>query len=135
MPLASPRKITPTRLLSVDALRGLVMFTMLYVNDVAGVPNVPWWMKHWHPDDGNGMTFVDWVFGGFLFIVGFSIPLAFKGRLARGESMPRLLLPILTRIARLLLLGVFMVNGESGPDEARLGWSRQLWHILLFAFG
>ena len=97
------------------------MFTMLYVNDVGGV---------------RGMTFVDWVFGGFLFIVGFSIPLAFANRLKRGESIGRLLLHVLQRTAGLLLLGVLMVNGEGGrPDAARLGYSRELWHLLLFTFG
>src|SRR4051812_37752061 len=64
------------RYASVDALRGVVMFVMLYVNDVAGVRHIPWWMKHYDETGSNGMTFVDWVFGGFLFIVGMSIPLA-----------------------------------------------------------
>lgn len=136
MTVTSPTARPALRFPSVDALRGVVVFTMIYVNDVAGVKGVPWWMKH-HDETGlkNGMTFVDWVFGAFLFIVGFSIPLAFRSRLARGESRGKLLLHILTRTAGLLLLGVFMVNGEHGPDESRLGWSRQLWHVLLFASG
>ena len=110
------------------------MFTMLYVNDVAGVRGIPWWMHHYHPDTANGMTFVDWVFGGFLFIVGVSIPLAFANRLARGESTPRLMLHVLTRTFGLLLLGVFMVNYEH-IDVARMGWPRGLWPFLMYLCG
>ena len=65
-----------SRIVSVDALRGFVMFTMIYVNDIAGAPDkiVPPWMKHFHGK--SGMTFVDLVFPAFLFIVGMSIPSA-----------------------------------------------------------
>ena len=127
-----PRR--PARYLSVDAVRGVVMFVMLYVNDVAGVRGVPWWMKHYHPETANGMTFVDWVFGGFLFIVGVSIPIAFANRIARGTSLPRLLGHVLLRTAALLMLGVFMVNGETGPDPKRIGWPDHLWETLVYFF-
>jgi len=120
------------RLASVDALRGVVMFTMLFVNDVAGVRGVPGWMKHF-PANGNGMTFVDWVFGGFLFIVGLSIPLAFHRRLERGDAMWRLVAHVIARTAGLLLLGVFMVNGERDP--APRGWPANLWEFLVYLFG
>ena len=120
------------RLASVDALRGVVMFTMLFVNDVAGVRGVPAWMKH-YPADGNGMTFVDWVFGAFLFIVGLSIPLAFQRRLNRGEPVWRLAGHVIARTAGLLLLGIFMVNGERDP--APPGWPKHLWEFLVFLFG
>ena len=126
-----PTRAAPVvdRLASVDALRGVVMFTMLFVNDVAGVPG---WMKH-YPADGNGMTFVDWVFGGFLFIVGLSIPLAFHRRLERGEAMWRLVGHVLVRTAGLLLLGLFMVNAERDPVPA--GWPGNLWEMLVYLFG
>src|SRR6478736_1514328 len=80
------------RLTSIDALRGLVVFTMIFVNDLAGVPNsiVPAWMKHFHGK--SGMTFVDLVFPAFLFIVGMSIPLGLGSRLEPGESPVRVVL-------------------------------------------
>jgi predicted acyltransferase len=128
----TPAVTAADRLASVDALRGVVMFTMLFVNDVAGVRGVPGWMKH-YPASGNGMTFVDWVFGGFLFIVGLSIPLAFQRRLECGDAMWRLGAHVIARTAGLLLLGVFMVNGERDPTPN--GWPPHLWEMLVYLFG
>src|SRR6478672_8354527 len=108
MPLEENPPAPPPRILSVDVLRGLVMFTMVFVNNVAGVRGVPWWMKHF-PESGNGMTFVDVVFPAFLFIVGLAIPLAIENRRRRGESWLSIYGHVLLRTASLLALGVLMV--------------------------
>ena len=42
---------------------------MVFVNDLAGVSDIPAWMKH-VAADADSMTFVDVVFPAFLFIVG-----------------------------------------------------------------
>ena len=86
----------PMRVTSIDAARGLVMFAMIFVNDIAGVSHqvVPDWLRHFN--GRSGMTFVDLVFPAFLFIVGMSIPCALGARLrllgpeqvlARGYSI------------------------------------------------
>jgi len=98
------------RITSIDALRGLIMFTMIFVNDLAGAPRelVPDWMVHFsdrHPEGVSGMTFVDLVFPGFLFIVGMSIPFALGSRLAKGEAVGKTMVHILIRTLSLLLLG------------------------------
>src|SRR6267154_167266 len=96
------------RITSIDALRGLVMFTMIFVNDLAGAPAsiVPDWMVHFSDrhHGGSGMTFVDLVFPGFLFIVGMSIPFALGSHLDKGEPAWKTFLHILVRTISLLAL-------------------------------
>ena len=78
------------RLASLDAFRGFVILTMVFVNHLAGIRDVPGWMRHM-PEGAEGMTFVDVVFPAFLFIVGMAIPPALdrrreRGRRSRGRS-------------------------------------------------
>jgi predicted acyltransferase len=119
------------RVLSIDALRGLVMFTMIFVNDLAGVSpaTVPAWMRHFH--GRSGMTFVDLVFPAFLFIVGMSIPFALGGRLRHGEPLRKTFFHIVTRTLALLAIGILMVNDES-PGGDMMGLSPDLWAGLMF---
>ncbi|MDD3095442.1 MAG: DUF5009 domain-containing protein [Candidatus Marinimicrobia bacterium] len=49
------------RVRSIDIFRGLTILLMIFVNDVAGVRNIPGWLKHAEPGS-PGMTFVDVVF-------------------------------------------------------------------------
>ena len=132
-PTAAPAKSTP-RITSIDALRGFVMFMMIFVNDLAGAPHklVPDWMVHFSDrhEGGSGMTFVDLVFPGFLFIVGMSIPFALGSRLNKGEPLWKIILHIVTRTLALLMLGILMVNGESGDDI----WCRLMLLSGIFAF-
>jgi len=118
------------RIVSVDGVRGLVMFTMIFVNDIAGVPDriIPAWMKHFHGK--SGMTFVDLVFPAFLFIVGMSIPFALGSRIIKGEPLWRIVRHIIRRTLALLLIGIMMVN--ESPDSEVMGWSASLWSTLMF---
>jgi predicted acyltransferase len=54
-----------TRVVAIDILRGLTIFVMVFVNDVAGVKGLPWWTYH-IPAGKNGRTYVDVVFSAFL---------------------------------------------------------------------
>jgi predicted acyltransferase len=107
------------------------MFTMIFVNDLAGAPEriVPGWLRHF-PAEKSGMTVVDLVFPAFLFIVGMSIPLALGSRLNQHEPPWRTLLHVVTRTWSLLCIGILMVNGS--PDANRMGWSGALWSTLMF---
>ena len=118
------------RVASIDVLRGLTILTMIFVNDLAGLRDIPAWMKHF-PSNQDGMTFVDVVFPAFLFIVGMSIPLAIGGRLDRGESSIRVFGHIAVRTVGLLIIGVFMVNMR-GMNAAATGMSADLWTFLAF---
>ncbi|KAA3630450.1 MAG: DUF5009 domain-containing protein [Bacteroidetes bacterium] len=107
------------RILSIDIFRGLTIFLMVFVNELAGVSNIPDWMKH-RPADFDGMTFVDVVFPAFLFIVGMSIPFAVQNREVKGDSPFQFWKHALIRTLGLLILGVFMVNSAEMNREANL---------------
>jgi heparan-alpha-glucosaminide N-acetyltransferase len=115
------------RVASLDALRGLIITLMIFVNDVAGSPQTPAWLRH---VDANfdGMTLPDIVFPAFLFIAGMSIPLACDRAIANGQSRRQLLAKVLQRTLAMLVIGVVMVNGEEYDP-----WPNRLWTTLAFA--
>lgn len=121
------------RVLSIDVFRGIIIFTMVFVNELAGIANVPQWMKHL-PANVDGMTFVDLVFPAFLFIVGMSIPFAIQARANKGDSALEIFKHIALRSLGLIVIGVFMVNAESGYDIAAMGISMPLWMLLMFIY-
>jgi predicted acyltransferase len=125
--------IVSNRIQSIDALRGLVMFTMIFVNDLAGAGRVvPDWMVHFSDrhHGGSGMTFVDMVFPAFLFIVGMSIPIALGQRLSKGQSVWEILAHVVIRALSLMAIGILMVHET--PDTAALGWSGNWWCVLMY---
>lgn len=119
------------RVLSIDAFRGITILVMIFVNELAGVRDIPAWMKHM-PRDADAMSFVDVVFPAFLFIVGMAIPFAISRRLAKGDTFLEVQQHILFRTLGLLVLGVFLVNTEGGYDEQTMGISINLWALLFF---
>lgn len=119
------------RILSIDALRGITILVMIFVNELAGVSGIPAWMKHM-PADADAMTFVDVVFPAFLFIVGMSIPFAINRRISKGDNFWQLQWHILWRSLGLLVLGLFMVNAEDGYNEAAMGMPIHAWSLLFY---
>jgi predicted acyltransferase len=73
----------PTRVLSVDALRGITIAFMILVNDPGDWSHVYSQLDHapW-----NGWTLTDLVFPSFLFLVGMSIIFSFQSRITRSAS-------------------------------------------------
>ena len=128
-----PTPTSSVRLASIDALRGFVMFMMIFVNDLAGAGQVvPDWMVHFSDRHrgGSGMTFVDLVFPAFLFIVGMSIPLALGGRISKGQPVWNTLGHVVVRTLSLLFIGILMVHET--PDSTALGWPGNWWCVLMY---
>ena len=122
-------KTTPNRILSIDIMRGLTLFLMLFVNDLFE-PGVPEWMVH---TKGNvdGMGLADWVFPGFLFMVGMAIPFAINSRMKSGESKLKVFQHIILRSASLLLIGVLMLNHGRLNSELS-GIDGTLYALLMY---
>ena len=94
---------TPTRLISLDVLRGMTISLMIMVNTPGSWAYVYSPLRHakWH-----GCTPTDLVFPFFLFIVGVSIWYSFKKY--DTEISKTTLLKILKRSSIIFLLGLFL---------------------------
>jgi predicted acyltransferase len=109
---------TSTRLVSLDVFRGLVIASMILVEN-------PGWRAHTYAQLEHaawfGATCTDMIFPSFLFMVGLAIPYSFASRLAHGADRVKLALRVLRRSIILILLGIAL-NGF--PDYH--------WHTLRF---
>ena len=120
-------KNTNGRLVSLDALRGFVMFWIMSGEHIvhalakaAPIPIFIWMSSQLHHAEWNGITFYDMIFPVFLFVAGISMPYSFEKKLeAAAVKTPRELpsaekqkiyLSMLRRTCILIVLG-FVVNG------------------------
>ncbi|UMB61045.1 DUF5009 domain-containing protein [Lutibacter sp. A80] len=117
------------RIASIDVLRAITMFLMLWVNDFPTLTNVPKWLKHASYNE-DYLGFSDVIFPLFLFIVGLSIPLAIEYRNKIGKSLSSTVKHIAIRSVSLIIIGVFMVNYESAHSEHML-IDKYFWCLLM----
>nr|WP_315151069.1 DUF5009 domain-containing protein [uncultured Flavobacterium sp.] len=118
---------TNGRLVSLDALRGFVMFWIMsgeHIIHALGkampIPAFIWMSSQMHHTDWNGITFYDMIFPTFLFVAGVSMPYSFDKKMSiAGVKTPmelpssekrKIYLSMLKRTGILLVLG-FVVNG------------------------
>ena len=117
------------RIASIDIFRALTMFLMIFVNDLWTLSDIPEWLGHAKAgEDRMGLS--DWVFPGFLFIVGLSIPFGIKARKKKGESSLQIFWHIIKRSFALIVMGFFMVNFENINNDL-LPFSKYIWEILM----
>jgi heparan-alpha-glucosaminide N-acetyltransferase len=116
------------RIASIDILRALTMMLMIFVNDLWNVRSIPDWLDH-TAKNTNGMGLADVVFPAFLVIAGMSLPFAVDSRKRKGESNPLIFRHIAERSFALIVMGVFLVNGESINGNAT-GMSEDLYNTL-----
>ncbi|MBD1385471.1 DUF1624 domain-containing protein [Mucilaginibacter rigui] len=114
------------RIRSIDAFRAVTMFLMIFVNDLDGVPNTPQWLKH-AGINADALGLADTIFPAFLFIVGLSIPYAFKKRLHNENA--HIPMRIVTRSFALIFIGFFHANMETYNDPATL-LPQPVWESL-----
>jgi predicted acyltransferase len=122
-------KMASDRIVSIDIMRGLTLLLMLFVNDL-NMDVAPAWIGHMEADF-DGMGLADWVFPGFLFIMGMAIPFAFARRIEQGMAVQDISRHVLYRSLSLIVIGVLMLNaGRVNPDLT--GMSKNLWALLMY---
>ncbi len=119
----------PTRRLgSIDVIRALTMYLMVFVNDLWTDKEIPEWLEH-APAKADAMGFADIIFPAFLFIVGLSIPYSQQSRQDRGQSKTLIFRHIILRSLALIVMGFFQMNMENYSDQSLL--PRPIWIILV----
>ncbi|MCX6216293.1 DUF5009 domain-containing protein [Spirosoma sp.] len=113
---------------AIDIIRAMTMILMIFVNDLWSLTAIPDWLEH-VPQGVDGIGLADVVFPGFLFIVGMSLPFAMNARRQKGDTNSALMSHVVMRSIALLVMGVFLVNGES-IDEKATGINRLVWNVL-----
>lgn len=125
---SAPKQGLIPRIASIDILRALTMVLMIFVNDLGSLKGIPEWLGHVERGvDGIGLA--DVVFPAFLFIVGLSLPFAVNNRRKKGDTDLQLVGHALLRTLALVVMGVFLVNGETFNAEAT-GMPRYIWNPL-----
>ena len=124
---------TKGRLISLDALRGFVMFWIMSGEHIihalakaAPIPVFIWMSSQLHHAEWNGITFYDMIFPVFLFVAGVSMPYSFEKKMQLAgvktpQELPssekkKIYLSMLRRTCILLVLG-FVVNGLLRFDD------------------
>ena len=116
------------RVVSIDILRALTMTLMVFVNDLWSLSGIPGWLEHTAAAE-DGMGLADIVFPAFLFLTGMSIPLAINYRRSKGDNIQKIIFHIILRSIALLVMGLFLVNGEY-INEAATGIKRVVWNSI-----
>ena len=146
LPRPAPDAGAATRLTSLDAYRGFVMFLMmaevLRLSRVArALPESGVWkFLSWHQShvDWIGCSLHDLIQPSFSFLVGVALPFSVASRLARGQSNGAMLGHALWRAIVLILLGVFLRSTHATSTN----WTFEdtltqigLGYAFLFALG
>jgi predicted acyltransferase len=108
----------PTRLYSLDALRGFDMFWIMgadaIIYSTAHATKSPFWqmmaVQFDHPA-WNGFHVYDLIFPLFLFMAGVSTPFSVGRELEKGKTREQLMLRVIKRTLILILLGLVVNNG------------------------
>jgi predicted acyltransferase len=149
----------PTRLYSLDALRGFDMFWIMGADEIIysiyHATKSPFWktiaVQFEHPD-WNGFHAYDTIFPLFLFMAGVSTPFSVGRELEKGKSRGQLVLRVIKRALILVILGFIVNNGikiqpvadmRFGSVLGRIGiaymfaniiylYSKELWQMIWF---
>jgi predicted acyltransferase len=94
-----------SRLVSLDAFRGLTIAAMILVNNPGSIVEIFNPLEHsiWH-----GWTFADCIYPAFLWMVGVAMVFSSAKRIAHGDRRSQLMAHVLKRSVIIFALGIFV---------------------------
>jgi heparan-alpha-glucosaminide N-acetyltransferase len=120
------------RLESLDAFRGLIMFSLLCGGIFHSLKGHPFWNWLFLQNEHvawEGCVYWDLIQPSFLFMVGVAMPFAFARREAAGDTWTRRLRHALVRAFNLTALGFFL--DHFGAERIQPGFIRVLQQIAI----
>ncbi len=132
----------PTRVVSIDALRGFVMFWivgggMIFIalakvwpNPLTEILNAQMDHAKW----AEAFHLEDLIMPLFIFVVGLVLPFSVLRRVERGESKRKLYLHIVRRTTLLILLGITVENHGLPFNLSQMHWPGVLQRIGICYF-
>lgn len=128
---------TPTRLHSLDALRGFDMFWIVGGEGIfhAFAELTGWSVAIWASTQldhaaWDGFRFYDMIFPLFLFIAGVAMPFSLGKRIERGDDKHKLMIHVIRRGLVLVVLGIIYNNGLF-----QMPWSEMRYPSVLGRIG
>jgi predicted acyltransferase len=118
---------TPSRLISLDALRGFTIMAMITVNDPGSWDHVYAPLLH---AEWNGVTPTDYIYPFFIFMVGVAIVLGYQKRLDSKAPKGEMAQKILWRTLKIFGVGLFLWLFPAF-DFGGLRWAGVLQRIAL----
>ena len=119
------------RIFSIDIMRGIVLFLMLYFL-IPGTEVLPYFLTDESSTDDLFNWKTCWIFPGFLFLAGMSVPFSLSRRFSRGATRHEVSRHIFIRFISLLIIGVLILN-TTRVDGELTGISYSLWVIAMYA--
>ncbi len=120
------------RLQSLDAFRGLIMFTLLCGGIFQSLKGLPGWnllARQNEHVEWAGCTYWDLIQPSFTFMVGVAMPFAYARREALGDTWAQRLRHALLRAFNLMLIGVLL--DHFGAEKVQIGFIRVLQQIAI----
>jgi predicted acyltransferase len=121
----------PSRLISLDVMRGFTIAAMIMVNFPGSEQYVFPTLRH---SKWNGLTFTDLIAPVFLFIVGVSISLAYSGRIELKMTKADLYKKVIIRSLKIFAIGMFL-NMLPDFDFSDLRYTGTLHRISVVFLG
>lgn len=114
---------------SIYIMQGLTLLLLLFANDLYA-PGVQAWLAN-NVANVDRMGLADWVFPGFLFMIGMAIPFSISNKFSEGMDTFSIAKYIIGKTISLLVIGVLMINSDRVNSEIT-GMSKNLWTIIMY---